>query len=243
VRGVGCLLLSWLLAGPRGARGQGLPGAKPRGRPGAQGPPLSTQPACTPSIWQWRPLATARDPPEPLFPPSRAIAGAISNAPGATPGPAATQAARGGPMERFLVRREPAGGPGGACAAQREQHGAGAAPQSAAAPPAADGDAALHGLLQRYWGYRAFREPQLDVIRSALAGADNLVVMATGGGKARCCKGVPLAAAGAEDASPLRPGSVQLIWGGSGARSFASACKGRPRSLIRAVGPPRRPPP
>ncbi|MEW5308662.1 MAG: hypothetical protein WDW38_000601 [Sanguina aurantia] len=41
-------------------------------------------------------------------------------------------------------------------------------------------------ILKQYWGYSQFRTCQLDVIQSALRGEDNLVVMATGGGKSMC---------------------------------------------------------
>lgn len=38
-------------------------------------------------------------------------------------------------------------------------------------------------LLQRYWGYSAFRPLQLEVIESCLGGHDTLALMPTGGGK------------------------------------------------------------
>jgi hypothetical protein len=100
-------------------------------------------------------------------------------------------------MERFLVRRTPAGTSGASLGAQHggagAQHAVAAAPRM---PPhqakshhelaPQPGDERLLSQLQQYWGYRAFREPQMDVIRAALAGQDNLVVMATGGGKSLC---------------------------------------------------------
>eukprot|EP00882_Tetradesmus_deserticola_P026575 GHRQ01029330.1.p2 GENE.GHRQ01029330.1~~GHRQ01029330.1.p2 ORF type:complete len:107 (+),score=23.00 GHRQ01029330.1:983-1303(+) len=47
-------------------------------------------------------------------------------------------------------------------------------------------------VLQQYWGYNMFREPQDQVILNALAGNDSLVVMATGGGKSICYQVPPL---------------------------------------------------
>ncbi|MEW5298656.1 MAG: hypothetical protein WDW36_001750 [Sanguina aurantia] len=41
-------------------------------------------------------------------------------------------------------------------------------------------------VLKKYWGYSSFRACQSDVIKSALKGEDNLVVMATGAGKSMC---------------------------------------------------------
>ncbi|MEW5298653.1 MAG: hypothetical protein WDW36_001748 [Sanguina aurantia] len=41
-------------------------------------------------------------------------------------------------------------------------------------------------VLKKYWGFRSFRGCQSDVIRSALRGEDNLVVMGTGAGKSMC---------------------------------------------------------
>ncbi|MEW5308659.1 MAG: hypothetical protein WDW38_000598 [Sanguina aurantia] len=41
-------------------------------------------------------------------------------------------------------------------------------------------------VLRKYWGYSSFRSCQSDVIKSALRGEDNLVVMATGAGKSMC---------------------------------------------------------
>jgi hypothetical protein len=40
-----------------------------------------------------------------------------------------------------------------------------------------------HAVLQRYWGFAAFREQQHEVIDAALSGRDALVVLATGSGK------------------------------------------------------------
>lgn len=39
------------------------------------------------------------------------------------------------------------------------------------------------GILKKYWGYDSFREKQLDIIESALAGNDTLGLLPTGGGK------------------------------------------------------------
>ncbi|MEW5308661.1 MAG: hypothetical protein WDW38_000600 [Sanguina aurantia] len=41
-------------------------------------------------------------------------------------------------------------------------------------------------MLQKHWGHTSFRSCQSDVIRSALRGQDNLVVMGTGAGKSMC---------------------------------------------------------
>ena len=40
-----------------------------------------------------------------------------------------------------------------------------------------------HAVLQRSWGFAAFREQQHEVIDAALSGRDALVVLATGSGK------------------------------------------------------------
>ena len=44
-------------------------------------------------------------------------------------------------------------------------------------------NADLHSLLERYWGYKAFRPGQLEAIDSITGGVDTLVLMPTGGGK------------------------------------------------------------
>ncbi len=41
-------------------------------------------------------------------------------------------------------------------------------------------------ILQKYWGYDAFRPLQEDIVRSALDGRDTLALLPTGGGKSIC---------------------------------------------------------
>lgn len=41
-------------------------------------------------------------------------------------------------------------------------------------------------ILEKFWGYTAFREPQEAVIRSVLGGRDTLALLPTGGGKSVC---------------------------------------------------------
>jgi ATP-dependent DNA helicase RecQ len=41
-------------------------------------------------------------------------------------------------------------------------------------------------ILKKHWGFDAFREPQLAVIESVLAGKDTFALMPTGGGKSVC---------------------------------------------------------
>ncbi len=41
-------------------------------------------------------------------------------------------------------------------------------------------------VLQQYWGHREFRNPQLEIIESVLAGHDTLALLPTGGGKSVC---------------------------------------------------------
>lgn len=41
-------------------------------------------------------------------------------------------------------------------------------------------------ILQKYWGYDHFREPQEQIINAVLAGKDTLAILPTGGGKSIC---------------------------------------------------------
>lgn len=41
-------------------------------------------------------------------------------------------------------------------------------------------------ILQKYWGYESFRNPQEDVIQSVLNGKDTIALLPTGGGKSLC---------------------------------------------------------
>lgn len=43
-----------------------------------------------------------------------------------------------------------------------------------------------HELLKKYWGYDAFRSPQLEIIQSVCEGKDTLALLPTGGGKSIC---------------------------------------------------------
>jgi ATP-dependent DNA helicase RecQ len=47
-------------------------------------------------------------------------------------------------------------------------------------------DSSLLDILQRYWGYPAFRPMQEDIMRSVSSGKDTLALMPTGGGKSLC---------------------------------------------------------
>src|SRR5271154_5214802 len=44
----------------------------------------------------------------------------------------------------------------------------------------------LRGILQKYWGYDAFRPLQAEAMQAVVAGRDSVVVMPTGGGKSLC---------------------------------------------------------
>ncbi|OWY25768.1 RecQ family ATP-dependent DNA helicase [Sphingobacteriales bacterium UPWRP_1] len=44
----------------------------------------------------------------------------------------------------------------------------------------------IHEILEKFWGYPAFRPMQEDIIRSVLGGKDTLALLPTGGGKSIC---------------------------------------------------------
>ncbi len=44
----------------------------------------------------------------------------------------------------------------------------------------------IHEILYKYWGHKAFRPLQEDIIQSILAGKDTLALLPTGGGKSIC---------------------------------------------------------
>jgi ATP-dependent DNA helicase RecQ len=44
----------------------------------------------------------------------------------------------------------------------------------------------IQSILERYWGYNAFRPLQEDIIQSVLTGKDTLALLPTGGGKSIC---------------------------------------------------------
>ncbi len=44
----------------------------------------------------------------------------------------------------------------------------------------------FHKILNKYWGYKHFRDNQLEVIKTIVKGIDALAVMATGSGKSLC---------------------------------------------------------
>jgi len=90
------------------------------------------------------------------------------------------------PPEDDLVGAPPAGAP----PAQRERGAAWSTERSAPSgrPPraaVAAGESAV-AVLQRVWGYEAFRGEQQQIIERIAAGGDALVLMPTGGGKSLC---------------------------------------------------------
>ena len=44
----------------------------------------------------------------------------------------------------------------------------------------------LKRVIEKHWGYRAFRPLQVEAMQAVLHGRDSLVVMPTGGGKSLC---------------------------------------------------------
>jgi ATP-dependent DNA helicase RecQ len=62
----------------------------------------------------------------------------------------------------------------------------------------------LSHILERYWGYNAFRPLQREAMEAVLAGRDSLLVLPTGGGKSLCFQAPALASDGlAVVVSPL----------------------------------------
>ena len=47
-------------------------------------------------------------------------------------------------------------------------------------------DKSSHSILEKYYGYKLFREGQENIINSILQGKDTLAIMPTGGGKSIC---------------------------------------------------------
>lgn len=47
-------------------------------------------------------------------------------------------------------------------------------------------DKVLHDVLNKFFGFKNFKGPQLDIIRSVVEGNDTFVIMPTGGGKSMC---------------------------------------------------------
>src|SRR5215472_15651939 len=54
----------------------------------------------------------------------------------------------------------------------------------------------LRQVIQRHWGFRAFRPLQEQAMNAVLAGRDSLVVMPTGGGKSLCYQAPAVAKGG-----------------------------------------------
>jgi ATP-dependent DNA helicase RecQ len=46
--------------------------------------------------------------------------------------------------------------------------------------------AAIHDILEKYWGFKTFRSSQEEIINSVLEGNDTLALLPTGGGKSIC---------------------------------------------------------
>ena len=70
---------------------------------------------------------------------------------------------------------------------------------SAPLPPAASSvpdSARLLDVLERYWGYAAFRPLQESAMHAILSGRDSVVVMPTGAGKSICFQAPALVADG-----------------------------------------------
>lgn len=55
-----------------------------------------------------------------------------------------------------------------------------------ASSPAAQHAVALHGALQKYWGYETFRPLQREAMACVMGNRDSVVVLPTGGGKSLC---------------------------------------------------------
>jgi ATP-dependent DNA helicase RecQ len=69
-------------------------------------------------------------------------------------------------------------------------------PPTPVSAPAVPGPAPLESVLERYWGFTAFRPLQREAMDAILARRDSVVVMPTGAGKSICFQAPALAADG-----------------------------------------------
>jgi len=145
----------------------------------------------------------ARSPPAPRPPPPRPrhalhLAGDLSRH-------SLTQPARAQPRPTPPMAT-PSGGATGATGAAVVSLPSSPPPKAAGVhpsqpPPSLPPNPTPHAVLAHYWGFSAFRSCQEAVINNVLAGADSLVVMATGAGKSLCYQ-IPALA---------RPGQAAIV--------------------------------
>src|ERR1051325_6128751 len=104
-------------------------------------------------------------------------------------------------------------------------------------PPTTIHHPALRDVLQRYWGYTAFRPLQQDAMTAVLDGRDSVVVLPTGGGKSLCFQAPALVRPGlALVVSPLislmKDQVDTLVGNGVPAACFNSSLAGDHKSLV-----------